>query len=307
MVILLSLVAGALAAFSCPGPFLLFKGALEPAFGVTMLFVGTLVRPEQVRAFATAPARPLVGLAAQYSIMPLTAWAVSQFYSDPQLRVGTVLVGCMPGAMASNVMTVLLRGDLLLSVTMTAVATILCPFALALWLPLLAGTRIDVPVAGLVVSAVRLVAVPVLVGLAARAVARRVPRWWDRFAGAIASAAILLIVLVVVAANREAIAAGGTAIAGGMLALNLGGYGLAFLFATALGWDPVQRRTLVIEVGMQNAGLGSVLATAHLGPGGALPSAFYTGLCVITAAAALPLARKWAADATERPEVRVAK
>jgi len=293
MAVFFGLLFGAVLAFYFPGPFLFVKPALQPSFAVTMLFVGTLVRPEQVRAFAAAPSRPLSGLIAQYSIMPLTAWLVSQLYSDPQVRVGTVLVGCMPGAMASNVMTFLFRGDVLLSVTMTAIATLLCPLVIAFWLPLLAGTRVHVPVAGLVVSAVQLVVAPVLVGIAARQIVRNVPVWWDRLAATIASVAIILIVLVVVAANRAQLAASGTAIAGGMLALNLAGYGLAFVFATALGWAPVQRRTLVIEVGMQNAGLGSVLAASHLGPGGALPSAFYTALCVVTAAAALPLVRRW--------------
>ncbi len=291
MIVFLGLLLGAALAFYFPGPFLFVKPALKPAFAVTMLFVGTLVRPEQVRAFLAAPLPPLAGLIAQYSIMPVVAWAVSTFYSDPQLKVGIILVGCMPGAMASNVMTVLFRGDLLLSVTMTAVATLLCPLVIAFWLPLLAGTSIDVPVYGLVVDAVKLVVVPVFVGISVRQFVKRVPDWWDRLATALASVAIVLIVLVVVAANREALAASGAAIAGGMLVLNLAGYSLAFACGTALGWKPTQRRTLVIEVGMQNAGLGSVLAVSHLGAAGALPSAFYTVLCVVTAASALPLVR----------------
>jgi BASS family bile acid:Na+ symporter len=284
--------AGALLAFFFPEPFLAVAGGLRPAFGVTMLFVGTLVRPEQVRTFLAAPTRPLSGLVAQYTIMPLVACAISLLFADPNLRIGIVLVGCMPGAMASNVMTVLFRGDLLLSVTMTAVATLLCPLVLALWLPLLVGTRVHVPVSGLVGDALLLVVLPVVVGITARYVLRSVPAWWDRVATIIASAAITLIVLVVVAANRDSLATSGAAIAGAMIALNLGGYALAFVFATLMRWPPRQRRTLVIEVGMQNAGLGSVLAASHLGAGGALPSAFYTALCVLTAAAALPLVRR---------------
>ncbi len=291
MTVLAGLLAGSLLAFYYPDPFTALKPMLKPAFAVTMLFVGTLVRREQARAFIAAPSRPLIGLAAQYTIMPLSAWAVSQFYDDPQLRAGIVLVGCMPGAMASNVMTVLFRGDLLLSVTMTTVATLLCPLVLALWLPLLADTSMEVPVAALVGDAMKLVVIPVLAGIAARQLLASPPQWWDRLAATVASSAIVLIVLVVVAANRDSLSSGGASIATGMLILNLAGYGAAYAFASSLGWPDQQRRTLVIEVGMQNAGLGSVLATANLGAGGALPSAFYTALCVITAAAALPLAR----------------
>jgi BASS family bile acid:Na+ symporter len=104
--------------------------------------------------------------------------------------------------------------------------------------------------------------------------------------------AIVLIILVVVAANRDHLAGLGPALALAMLGLNLSAYGLAFAAATAMRWPSTQRRTLVIEVGMQNAGLGSVLALAHLGEAGAVPSAFYTALCVVTAALALPFSTR---------------
>ncbi len=296
MLILIAILAGAAVAFLAPDSVLWMRRGLEPAFAVTMLCVGTLVRPEQVRAFLGAPLRALIGLAGQYTIMPLCAWAVSLAFSDPVLRTGIVLVGCMPGAMASNVMTVLLRGDLILSVTMTSVATLLCPLVIALWLPLLADTRVDVPVAGMVWNTLWMVVLPVLSGIGLRSLGFRLPRVWDSLATGLASLAIVLIILVVVAANRERLAQLGPALVLGMLALNLGGYALAFGAATAMRWPRAQRRTLVIEVGMQNAGLGSVLALVHLGEAGAVPSAFYTVLCVVTSAAALPLLRRPLAD-----------
>jgi BASS family bile acid:Na+ symporter len=296
LLILIAILAGAAVAFLAPDYVLWMRPGLEPAFAVTMLCVGTLVRPEQVRAFLEAPLRALAGLACQYTIMPLCAWAVSLGFSDPVLRTGIVLVGCMPGAMASNVMTVLLRGDLILSVTMTSVATLLCPLLIALWLPLLADTRVDVPVASMVWNTMWMVVLPVLTGIGLRSFSFRLPRAWDSLATGLASFAIVLIILVVVAANREHLAQLGPALALGMLTLNLGAYALAFGAATAMRWPPGQRRTLVIEVGMQNAGLGSVLALAHLGEAGAVPSAFYTVLCVMTSAAALPLLRLPHAD-----------
>jgi BASS family bile acid:Na+ symporter len=257
-----------------------------------MLFVGTLVPREHVRAFARAPTPALSGLLAQYTIMPLCAWAVSLAFTDPVVRTGIVLVGCMPGAMASNVMTVLLRGDLILSVTMTTIATLLCPLILAFWLPLLSDTRIDVPVGSLVWNATWMVVLPVSVGMTLRALREEMPVGWDRLATGLASLSIILIILVVVAANHARLAAIGTELTVAMVALNLLGYTSAFAVATVLHWPPRQRRTLVIEVGMQNAGLGSVLALAHLGEAGAVPSAFYTALCVVTASFALPLRKK---------------
>jgi BASS family bile acid:Na+ symporter len=293
MLVLLGILAGALIAFLYPESVIWMRPALRPAFAVTMFFVGTLVQPEQLRVFARAPTRALSGLLGQYTIMPLCAWGVSLFFSDPLVRTGIVLVGCMPGAMASNVMTVLLRGDLILSVAMTTLATLLCPLILAFWLPLLSDTRIEVPVASLVWNATWMVVLPVSAGIALRALRPMLPGGWDRAATALASVSIVLIILVVIAANRARLAGLGTDLALAMVGLNLVGYALAFALATALRWPTVQRRTLVIEVGMQNAGLGSVLAMAHLGDAGAVPSAFYTALCVVTASLALPLRQRF--------------
>jgi BASS family bile acid:Na+ symporter len=290
--ILVGILIGTILAFLMPERVLWMRPALQPAFAVTMFFVGTLVRPEQLRRFASAPLRALSGLAAQYTIMPICAWTVSLLFSDPAIRTGIVLVGCMPGAMASNVMTVLLRGDLILSVTLTTIATLLSPLVIAFWLPLLADVRMDVPVASMVWNTTWMVVLPVASGIALRALRPSMPRHWDRGATFLASAAIVLIILVVVAANRDRLAALGPEIASAMVGLNLAAYGIAFVVATLLGWPSVQRRTLVIEVGMQNAGLGSVLALAHLGEAGAVPSAFYTALCVVTSAAALPFLRR---------------
>ena len=295
MPVLIAVVVGAALAFLAPQSVLWMRPALQPAFALTMLAVGTLVRPEQVRTFALTPLRPLSGLAGQYTIMPLTAGAISLLFDDPQVRTGIVLVGCMPGAMASNVMTVLLRGDLILSVTMTTLATLATPLVIAVWLPLLADTRMDVPVGAMAWNATWMVVLPVAAGIAFRTWRNDLSRRWDRTATLIASVAIVLIILVVVAANRERLATLGPQLALAMLGLNLAAYGLAFALATALRWSPIQRRTLVIEVGMQNAGLGSVLALAHLGEAGAVPSAFYTALCVVTAATALPFATRLAA------------
>jgi BASS family bile acid:Na+ symporter len=185
-------------------------------------------------------------------------------------------------------MTLLFRGDLILSVTMTTLATLATPLVIAFWLPLLADTRMEAPVASMVWNAIWMVVGPVLVGIAARRLRPDAPPAWDRVATGLASAAIVVIVVVVMASNRERLATLGPALAAAMVVLNLTGYGFAFVTATALRWPRPQRRTLVIEVGLQNAGLGSVLALAHLGEAGAVPSAFYTMLCLFTVSAALP-------------------
>ncbi|MEN8184261.1 MAG: bile acid:sodium symporter family protein [Myxococcota bacterium] len=301
MGILAGLVLGVTVALLAPGWVLWMRPGLQPLFAVTMFFLGTLVRREDVSAFATAPGRALSGLAFQYTIMPLSAFGVSLCFDDPVIKSGIILVGCMPGAMTSNVMTALLSGDLILSVTMTTVATLASPLLLALWLPLLLDTQLAVPVASLAWDATWMVVLPVAAGTLLRAFRPAMPRGWDRLATVLASASILAIITLVAAVNRERLEALGPGLALGMLALNLAGYGLAFAAASLRGWPPRQRRTLVVEVGMQNAGLGSVLALSHLGEAGAVPSAFYTILCVFTAACALPLIRRRCDGAPRRP------
>lgn len=289
MYIFLSILFGSIIALLLPDIVLMIKPALQPSFAITMLFVGVLVPPEHVRAFLKAPSRPLVGIAAQYTIMPLVAFAVSLFFDDPLLRTGIVLVGCMPGAMASNVMTMLLKGDVILSVTMTSLATLFCPLVIAFWLPLLADTHIAIHVGPMIWNAVWMVVLPVCAGIALRFRLKTIPYWCEKGASLIASLAITLIILVVVAANRSRLLELSAGLAGAMLCLNIAGYALAFVVGMLFQWPENQRKTLIIEVGMQNAGLGSVLALTHLGEAGAVPSAFYTALCVLTASAMLPL------------------
>ncbi len=291
MIVFFGMLLGTAAALVFPEWVLWMKGGLRPAFAVTMFFVGTLVKDDEVRAFRSAPLRPVSGLISQYTVMPLLAFVVSLFFESPTVKVGIVLVGCMPGAMASNVMTVLLKGDLVLSVTMTTLATLLCPLMIGFWLPILSGASMGVSVLPMVLDTIWMVLLPVLVGALLRHRIKRLPQAWDTVATAVASVSIVLIILVVFAANRDRLAAMGPGLAAAMLGFNLAAYAVAFGVGTLLKWPPMQRKTLVIEVGMQNAGLGSVLALSHLGPEGAVPSAFYTGLCVLTAAAALPFAK----------------
>ncbi len=294
------MVGGAAAALLFPETVIWMKPGLEPAFAITMFFVGTLVRKEEVAVFRLSPFRPLAGVLGQYTIMPMLAFGISLFFDDPAVRSGIVLVGCMPGAMASNVMTVLVKGDLVFSVIMTTLATLICPLVLAFWLPILADTRMDLPVLRIVADTLWMVVIPVVLGAAIRLRAEGMPRRWQRVATAIASVSIVLIILVVVAVNRDRLLSLGPALLLAMVGLNLSAYAVAHVVARILGWHPRQRRTFVIEVGMQNAGLGSVLALAHLGPAGAVPSAFYTALCVLTAAAFLPVQRILSAAAANR-------
>ncbi len=100
MIVFFCMVLGTVFALVFPEWVLWIKQELKPAFAVTMFFVGTMVKEDDVRAFYKAPIRPLVGLFSQYTIMSILAFIVSLFFDTPVIKVGIVLVGCMPGAMA---------------------------------------------------------------------------------------------------------------------------------------------------------------------------------------------------------------
>src|SRR5690606_23872512 len=139
----------------------------------------------------------LLGLALQYGVMPVSGWLVARAlnFSEP-FAAGLILVCCCPGGTASNVIAYLARADVLLSVTMTAVSTLVAPFATPALATLLIGDRIHVDGLGLVKDALTVVLVPVLLGLGLR---RLIPRVAERVAEFAAPLASLLIVLIVAA------------------------------------------------------------------------------------------------------------
>lgn len=264
-----------------------FSSYLSPAFAITMLFLGTLIEPEHLKALPRKSPWVVLGLLLQYTLMPLSGFLVSFLFQEEQLKLGTLLVGVMPGAMASNVVTVLMGGDLLLSVLMTTLATLLAPLILLLWFPLLSGgITLKVPLGQMAFSTLTMVVLPVVAGILFRFRHRELGEGWRLFARTLATLTIVFIIASVVAQNHGLIETGGGRVLFAMLLLNLLGGTLAFLGTAPFSTLPLPARaTIIVEVAMQNAGLGSVLALKHLSPTAALPSAIYTPLCVLTALA----------------------
>ncbi len=167
--------------------------------------------------------------------------------------------------------------------SLTAVATLLCPVLTPGLIWLLAGAQMDVPFVGMFVDLLIMVVLPLGAGFGVRYVfADQVDKMVDVFP-AISATFIVFICSVVIAGNRDKLAEITGAILAADVLLNLyglaGGYGVGALFRMEIR----RRRTLAIEIGMQNAGLGVVLATAHFSAETALPAAFFVFLCIVTA------------------------
>ena len=211
--------------------------------------------------------------------MPLLAWGLSYMFSlDEALTLGVVLVGCCPGGTASNVITYLAKGDLALSVGMTGVSTLLAPFLTPLLTWLLAGKTVDVNIVSMFLSILWVVILPITVGVI-------VKRLWPKFTEstvaylpAVSSLAIAFIVAIIISANAHKLLLGGLVIVGVVMLHNLCGLGLGYLIGKGLRLSSPKRKAISIEVGMQNSGLASSLATIHFAayPMATIPGAIFS-------------------------------
>ncbi|WP_240161714.1 bile acid:sodium symporter family protein [Flaviflexus equikiangi] len=271
------IIAGFLFAFIAPEAAIPWTGQTQIALGIIMFGMGlTLTLPDFVLV-VKHPLPVLLGVVAQYVIMPclavLLSWA---FNLSPELAVGVILVGCAPGGTSSNVITYLAKGDVALSVTMTSVSTLLAPLLTPLLTLWLADRTLDVSASDMALSIVKLVIIPIVAGLAVRYAARS---WIDRALPALPWISVLGITYVVIAVvSRSAdsiVEAGFLVFIVVILHNGLGyllGYGAGRLFKTG----ERQSRTMSIEVGMQNSGLAATLAGQYFEPISALPAAVFS-------------------------------
>ena len=265
--------AGQLAAFAVP------SWVVQVLLGVVMFGMGLATKLDDFRIVFSRPKDVAVGCAAQFTIMPALAWALSRLLGlDEALTVGVVLVGCCPGGTASNVMTYLARGDLALSVGMTGVSTLLAPFLTPLLTLLLAGKTVAVDAVGMFVGILWVVVLPIGLGLAAKRLFPRATERAVRFMPTVSSVVIAVIIVLVVSANAGRLCTGGVKVVLAVVLHNLCGLALGYLLAAALRLSEPKRRALCIEVGMQNSGLAASLAAAHFAayPMAAVPGAIFS-------------------------------
>lgn len=271
-------------AFVQPGPYVWLAGGMKWFFALTMFGIGVVLKPVDFKRVGEQPWVVAAGVGAQFTLMPLGAWAISRALGlDPVYTAGLVLTAAAPGAMTSNVMSYVAKADAAYSVSLTAVATLLCPVMTPLLTRLLAGARMDVPFWGMFLDLMLTVVVPLGVGFAVRLLFHDAVERVIEVFPAISATFIVFICAVVIGSNQQRVAEVTGIILAAVLLLNLwgmaSGYGAGWLFRMRRK----RRRTLAIEIGMQNAGLGTVLAREHLPEGAALPAAFFVFVCIITA------------------------
>ena len=252
---------------------------INPLLGVIMFGMGLTLNPKDFKIVFSRPKDVIVGCLAQFTIMPLLAWGMARvFQLDEALALGVVLVGCCPGGTASNVITYLAKGDLALSVGMTGVSTLLAPLLTPLLTWALAGKSVDVDVAGMLLSILWVVILPIVVGLIVKGLWPKFTEKTTDYLPAFSSVAIALIVAIIIAANASKLLAGGLIIVVVVMLHNLCGLSLGYLIGRLLGLTEPKKRAISIEVGMQNSGLASSLATLHFAayPLATIPGAVFS-------------------------------
>ena len=267
-------------------PFIASAPGLNYLFALTMLAVGSLLPRDEVEQVFRRKWAVLGGTAIQFTAMPLLAYAFGRLFGlEGPCFVGIVLVGCVPGAMASNVLTLIARGNTSYSVSLTTSATVLSPILVPLTLSLaLSGTQVRFPWERTLIQLCWMVVLPVVVGH----LLSRNNESWARFAKRlgpiIANLAILWIIAVVVAKNRTNLTHMEPRLFTALLCVNLFGFTAGFLGGGLLRLPSAMRRALTLEVGMQNAGLGTVLAMDLFRdvPATGIAPAMYTFGCMFT-------------------------
>lgn len=264
------IVLGCVWAWLDPGAWLWFRPHIEVGLGVIMLGMGLTLRFVDFVAVGKDPRHVAVGVAAQFLIMPAAGWAIARmFHLEAGLAIGLILVACCPGGTASNVICYLAKANVPLSVLLTMCSTVVAIFATPFMTRWLAGAWLPVYAAALFRSMLVVVLLPLVCGISANTVmgrmkdAGRVRAWIDAVGPLLSALVVVMIVGCIVAGKKPEIARAAMPLFVSVFLLHFAGFLLGYGFAWMAGCTEPLRRTISIEVGMQNSGLGAALATRH--------------------------------------------
>lgn len=231
---------------------------------VVMLGMGLTLTVDDFRGVWRMPRAVALGFVAQFTIMPLLGWSMGRLFAlELPYAVGLILVACCPGGTASNVVAYLARANVCLSVVMTMCSTFAAVFMTPLLTSWLAGTLVRVDAWGLFFSTFQVVVLPVLLGLWVNRVAPGLVRRTQLALPLLSVLVIALICASIIGGSSTAIRDAAGRLIGAVFGLHASGFALGYLVTRLTGWDRTVSRTVSIEVGMQNSGLGVVLARRH--------------------------------------------
>lgn len=278
---------------------------MQVLIAITMLILGSLLPIEEIKLVARRWPTVIGGTFLQFLSMPLLAYLGAKlFHLEGPLFFGIMMAGCVPGAMASNMLTLISKGNVSYSVGLTTSSTLLSPFLVPVLLAIFLGTEVKQDVTEMIQTLLLTVVCPVVFGFTMS----RLFRFWHRistYLGEIlCNLVIIWIIASVVAGNRDMLRhfmeQFPLNLVGALLLMNLGGYLSGWFGGWLIGCDNRMRRALTLEIGMQNAGLGTMLATKYGPEGSALVCAMYTFGCMFTGIILAQLFRRMKTSETEQ-------
>ncbi|MBT8128314.1 MAG: bile acid:sodium symporter family protein [Gammaproteobacteria bacterium] len=257
--------------------FIPFKSWIVPLLAVVMFGMGLSLHVSDFKRAMSMPRLIISGVALQYSVMPVGALLISMALNlDPVITTGMVLVGASPGGTASNVICYLARGNVALSISLTAVSTLLAIVFTPLLAWLLIDSSIHVPAGQMLLSLINIVILPVGIGVMLNHFAGRRLAPVSHVFPLISVTAIVLIIAIIVGLNQNNLSQAGVTLLLAVILHNGIGLICGFYASRLLGYQPSECRTLAIEVGMQNSGLAVALAIKHFTATAALPGAIFS-------------------------------
>ena len=255
-------LAASVIALIHPPVFTWFSGPLIPlGLGIIMLGMGITLSIDDFKRVFRMPERVLLGVALQYTVMPFLGWSVGLLFGLPaEYAVGLSLVANCPGGTASNVICYIAKLDVALSVTMTSVSTLLAVIMTPFLTAFIVGNRLNVNTLGLFLDIVQVIILPIAAGLVLQKTLPRVTKKILTVMPLTAVVFICLIVASIIGAGKKFILESGFVLLGAVFTLHACGFLVGYILAKIVNRDEIAAKTISIEVGMQNSGLGVVLA-----------------------------------------------
>jgi BASS family bile acid:Na+ symporter len=237
------------------------KKLIIPLLQVIMFGMGTAMSFNDFYGVVKMPKGVVVGLICQFTIMPVLGFTLATLFNfPPEIAAGVILIGSSPSGLASNVMAYLAKANIALSVTLTAVATLIAPFMTPILMKYLAGSFVPIDFISMMISIVKIVILPIALGLIFNHFFHGKAKWLDKTMPIISMGGIALIIMIITAAGRDDLLTIGILLIIAAIIHNLMGYLLGYWGCRLLNMKEQDCRTIALEVGMQNGGLASGIA-----------------------------------------------
>ena len=251
--------------------------AIVPLLGLIMFSMGMTLKPDDFKRVLKQPELILLGVSLQYILMPLIAWMLAKILNLPiALATGLILLGACPGGTASNVICYLAKANVALSISLTAVSTLLAVVLTPVITLFYVDQSVVVEVVNMMKSLLFIVILPVLSGVLINTYFNRRIEFIKPILPLISVLFIIFIIGVIVAKNNSKLLELGLLLFCAVTLHNVIGLIAGYTLPKLMGYDKMTCKTLSIEVGMQNSGLAVVLANQYFSAVAALPGALFS-------------------------------